>query len=482
MKNSIKLSAYMLTIVLALSACTACATTAEKSDVTAESSYTAAEISEQYDNSANEAQESTGKENNSEQSDESTGSDEESKAEQQTSADDTEKSSAQSAEQESTVSDTGAGEITLSTANESNTKLSSGSYEVQIGNKTVTLSGAYVVDGIEAVIEGGEWNSSSTDQNVFLVMNGGSLTLKNAALTKTGDAGANDSTRKSDVSDDYNFYGINSVILVVGEGSRATVENCTINSDCSGANAVFSLDNANIDVSNVRITTTGNSSRGVYATYGGTITADHIDIKTSGAHCAPVATDRGGGYVTVRNSRFDSSGDGSPNIYSTGEITVENCEGVSTGSQAAVIEGRNSITMINCRFSVSGSGNNGIMLYQSMSGDAADSDATANVSTLTMTGTTIDCELDGPMFYITNTNSVINLNGGNSLNAKSENLVSAAEGRWGREGSNGGTLTLNISGESISDSITADDISTVTVNLSDGAEFTGSTSGSVSAG
>ena len=119
------------------------------------------------------------------------------------------------------------------------------------------------------------------------------------------------------------------------------------------------------------------------------------------------------------------------------------------------------------------------MLYQSMSGDAADSDATASVSTLTMTNTTVNSELDGPMFYITNTSTVINLNGGNTLTAKSGDLVSAGTGRWGKDGSNGGKLTLNISGESYSDSITADDISSVTVNLSDDAEFTGTTNGSV---
>lgn len=47
------------------------------------------------------------------------------------------------------------------------------------------------------------------------------------------------------------------------------------------------------------------------------------------------------------------------------------------------------------------------------------------------------------------------------------------------DSSNGGKLTLGISGESYSDTITADDINSVTVNLSVGAEFTGSTSGSV---
>ena len=359
--------------------------------------------------------------------------------------------------------------------------LSSGSTTVTIGSKRIDVSGAYVIDGKSVELTGGTYTSSDTDQNVFLVINGGSLKISNAKIVKTGDASKSDSKRSSDVSDDYNFYGINSVILVVGEESSAEISDCIITSDCSGANAVFSTAGAKADVNNVQITTTGNSSRGVYATYDGTINADHVDITTSGAHCAPIATDRGGGHVAVTNSKVQCSGDGSPCIYSTGEIKAENVVGVSTGAQAAVIEGKNSITMTKCDFTVSG-GNNGVMLYQSMSGDASDKDATANCSTLTMTGTTIRNSTDGAMFYITNTTSVINLEGGNTLECKNGNLVDAAAGRWGKDGSNGGELSLNIKDDKISDSVTADDISSVAVNVLDGGEFKGETSGEVMVG
>ena len=375
----------------------------------------------------------------------------------------------------------GVSDIQILEASADNTALSSGSATVTIGNKQIDLSGAYIIDGIDAEITGGTYTSSESDQNVFLVINGGSLKISNAEIVKTGDASTNDSKRSSDVSDDYNFYGINSVILVVGEDSSAEITDCTITSDCSGANAVFATASGEANVSNVQISTTGNSSRGVYATYDGIINADHVDITTSGAHCAPIATDRGGGYVTVTNSTVQCSGDGSPCIYSTGEIKVENVVGVSTGAQAAVIEGKNSITMTGCDFTVSG-GNNGVMLYQSMSDDAADKDATASTSTLTMSGTTIRNNTDGAMFYITNTTSVIELNGGNTLESANGQLVNAATGRWGSDGSNGGDLSLNITGDSISDSVTADDISSVAVNILDGGEFTGETSGEVMVG
>ena len=372
----------------------------------------------------------------------------------------------------------GSSDIEILDADADNTSLSSGTVTVTIGNKQITLSGAYVVDGIDAVVTGGSYETSESDTNVFLVVNGGRLTLSNAEIVKTGDAGANDSTRTSDVSDDYNFYGINSVILVVGEDSSAEIRDCTITSDCSGANAIFSTAGAEVTAENVEITTTGNSSRGVYATYEGVIDASRMSITTSGAHCAPIATDRGGGYVTVTNSVVNCSGDGSPCIYSTGEIVVENVVGTSTGAQAAVIEGKNSITMTGCSFTVTGSGNNGIMLYQSMSGDAADSDATASVSTLTMTDTTITVDNGGPLLYVTNTASVVNLCGGNTLKSTSGVFASAATGRWGSDGSNGGTLTIHTA-DSISEALQADDISSITVLTSDGAAVTGSTSGSV---
>ncbi len=137
--------------------------------------------------------------------------------------------------------------------------------------------------------------------------------------------------------------------------------------------------------------------------------------------------------------------------------------------------------MTNCDFTVNDA-NNGVMLYQSMSGDAADSDATTNCSTLTMSGTTIRNNTDGAMFYITNTASTVNLNGANTLECSNGQLVSAATGRWGNDGSNGGTLTLNIASDTISDTVSADDISSVTINTSDGGSFTGSTSGSVTVG
>ena len=464
MNNKIRIAAFVL--ALSMLSFTACSDSSSGTDTAADPSASSSMHSKTKHKKSDEGKSESKTDSSVSAADESSAADSSSSSESSASA--------------NSNSSAGISDIKIiKTA--SGDSLSSGSTTVTIGSKKIDVSGAYVIDGKSVELTGGTYSSSDTDQNVFLVINGGSLKISNAKIVKTGDASKNDSKRSSDVSDDYNFYGINSVILVVGEESSAEISDCIITSDCSGANAVFSTAGAKADVNNVQITTTGNSSRGVYATYGGVINADHVDITTSGAHCAPIATDRGGGHVTVTNSKVQCSGDGSPCIYSTGEIKAENVVGVSTGAQAAVIEGKNSITMTNCDFTVSG-GNNGVMLYQSMSGDASDKDATANCSTLTMTGTTIRNSTDGSMFYITNTTSVINLEGGNTLECKNGKLVDAAAGRWGKDGSNGGELSLNIKGDKLSDSVTADDISSVAVNVLDGGEFKGKTSGEVMVG
>jgi hypothetical protein len=60
------------------------------------------------------------------------------------------------------------------------------------------------------------------------------------------------------------------------------------------------------------IATTADNSRGLDATYGGTIVANDMKITTQGDHCAAIATDRGGGDISVTNSTLSTAGSGSP--------------------------------------------------------------------------------------------------------------------------------------------------------------------------
>ena len=375
-----------------------------------------------------------------------------------------------------TATDSSTGAISAaSTAADTNTELTSSRVSVTIDGKSTTLSGAYVVDGIDAVIDGGTYSSTTADQAVFLVVNGGRLTITNARIAKAGDA---TSSGQHGVDDSYSFYGLNSAVVVVGQGSSVTVSETTLTTDASGANAVVATGSANATVTSCAIATTGESSRGLHATYAGVITGSDLTIETQGAHCAALATDRGSGTVAVDGTNtFTTNGDGSPCLYSTGQITVSGLTGQANASQAVVVEGKNHVTVTDSTL-VTASQTGGVMLYQSMSGDAADADATTEVSTLAMTGVSLTCTHKVPILYVTNTSSQATLTRC-ALEAPG-GLATADEDRWGTAGSNGGVLALTMDVTASDGAITAgSESSSITVVTANGGTATGPISGNV---
>ena len=308
-------------------------------------------------------------------------------------------------------------------------------------------------------------SATSSDESAIVVNDGGSLNATGLTISKSGE---------SSNTENSEFYGLNAAVLVQ-KGSEATIKDTTIETNATGANAIFSTgENAITNVSNTKITTTGDSSRGLDATYGGTINANKVTINTSGQHCAAVATDRGEGTVTVKNSTLNTNGKGSPCVYSTGTISVSNSKGTATDSSCAVIEGKNSITLNNTKLTSYGVGrvddgidNCGVMIYQSMSGDASEGTGTfsATDSTLTISKKS-KVYKTSPMFFITNTDAVINLEN-TKLNYGSNQLVTVSgnDGEWGSQGSNGGNLTFNATNQTLNGNISVDNISTASFIL-----------------
>ena len=307
-------------------------------------------------------------------------------------------------------------------------------------NNTSQITTEGVVDVSDSqVLSNKTLSATSSDESAIVVNDGGSLNATGLTISKSGD---------SSNTENSEFYGLNAAVLVQ-KGSEATIKDTTIETSATGANAIFSTgENAIINVSNTKITTTGNSSRGLDATYGGTINANKVTITTSGQHCAAVATDRGEGTVTVKNSTLNTNGKDSPCVYSTGTISVSDSKGTATDSSCAVIEGKNSITLNNTKLTSYGVGhvddgidNCGVMIYQSMSGDASEGIGTfsATDSTLTISKKSKVYETS-PMFFITNTDAVINLEN-TKLNYGSNQLVTVSgnDGEWGSQGSNGET-------------------------------------------
>ncbi len=348
----------------------------------------------------------------------------------------------------------------------SGNEIVSGSSSVSFGSgrdvKSVTISAAYLIDGVTVNITEGNYASASStaDQVVFLVINGGKLNITGTSGSYVGIYKSGSAASNGQVGDDYNFYGINSGIVVAGSSSSATIKYANIETAASGSNAVVATSSGNIDISNSTIKTSGSAgSRGLHATYSGTITADAVDISTQGASCASLATDRGGGTINASNMTLETNSNGSPLVYSTGTINVSNSTGKANNAQMVVVEGGSSASLESCAFSCTGSGNRtgtsdinssnhtidagGIFIYQSFSGDSEEGTDyfTANNCTFEVTNN------DVPMFYVTNITAVVTLSGNTFTQASSSDylMIAEATNQWGSSGKNGATVTIKLS-------------------------------------
>ena len=333
--------------------------------------------------------------------------------------------------------------------------------------QSVETNDPITVSGQSISLANQNYATSSSDTSVVTVTNSGTLSLDNSIIEKSG--GDTSNTESSD------FSGLNAAVLV-NSASSLYLTNAEITTNAKGANAVFVTgSSSSAYVENVTITTSKSSSRGLDATYTGTIIAHNVTINTSGEHCAATATDRGEGTLYVYDSVLNTNGYGSPCIYSTGNINVYDSTGTATASSVAVIEGKNSITIDGCDFTTYSYGRTShgidccaVMIYQSMSGDASvgTGSFTSTDSTLTVSPSS-SVYSTAPFFFITNTdaeiyleNTVLNYGSGILIN------VSGNTGEWGTSGSNGGDLTFTAVNQALSGSIYVDAISTASLSLS----------------
>ena len=306
-------------------------------------------------------------------------------------------------------------------------------------------------------------SSSTSDQSVVYITSSG-LTITDSTLTKS--SGDSSNTENSE------FYGVNAAVLVQGGG--VSITGGTINTNAKGANALCATNDGKVTISGTTIKSTGDSSaRGLHATYGGSITASDVTISSTGGSCATLATDRGEGTVSCTNCQLSTAGSGSPLIYSTGDITVSKTTGTSTGAQAVVVEGKNTATVkdsSNLKCNGIGNRNNvdqcGVMLYQSQSGDADDGTSVFNCENSNIeiqSGSSVYSS--APMFFITNTDAFIKLNGCTFTYGSGTFLSAKGTSEWGKSGDNGGDVILNLTNQNIVGDFVVDANSDLTINM-----------------
>jgi len=287
----------------------------------------------------------------------------------------------------------------------------------------------------------------------------GVLTLNGATVTTSGDTSSQDNS---------SFYGLNAAVLAA-DGGTIHMDGGTIATAGLGANGAFATGaGSTVVLTGTSITATGDGGHAVMATAGGSMTVRDVTMTTTGKNAGAIATDRGGGTITATGCAVTTSGQDSPAIYSTGSIAVADSTLLATGAEAAVIEGANSIAVTNSSLSSRKEDKWGVMIYQSMSGDA---EGTRGVFTMTG-GSLAYSSPTGPLFYVTNTTAVITLSRV-TLTAASGRLIEAGAGRWGASGSNGGTVLLTADAQALTGDVSADALGSVTLTLTNGSTLTG---------
>lgn len=332
-----------------------------------------------------------------------------------------------------------------------------------------TGTGAYVLGDGEALTSG-TYTSTNADENAVRAEGNVTASLDGVTVEKTGgDASSNDAS---------SFYGLDAAVLALDQATL-NITGGTVTATAEGANGVFAYDGATINISGTTVNVSGGNAGGIEVAGGGTLNASNLTVNSTVK--AAIRSDRGGGTLTVDGGTYSTSGSsGAPAVYSTANITVSNATLTANNSEAVVVEGLNSVTLKDCAvtgnmdgtYAVSADENiHNVMLYQSMSGDAQ-----VGTSSFSMTGGSLVSK-NGDMFYVTNTSSVITLSGVDLTLADGTYLLRVSGNSnsrgWGTAGANGGNVSFNLSGQTISGNIYVDSISMLDMKLSNSSSFTG---------
>ncbi|MCD7863740.1 MAG: hypothetical protein LUG61_09615 [Lachnospiraceae bacterium] len=288
-------------------------------------------------------------------------------------------------------------------------------------------------------------SSTGTDENAVLVSDGASVSFQNVTVDRT----STDSTG----GDNSSFYGVGAAMLVTD--GTLIVSDSTITTDAAGGAGVFAYGDGTAYVLDTTILTTQDTSGGVHAA--------------------------GGGIMVIDGGTYTSNGEGSPALYCTADIAVNDAVLTATGSEAICMEGLNTIHLFNCDITgnMSDLSQNDttwtVIVYQSMSGDSE-----VGTSTMQIIGGTLTSE-NGGIFYTTNTESEIYISGVDITASDDCEFFlmctgNANERGWGTTGANGSICSFTAADQEMEGDVIWGSISTLDFYIMDGSTLTGAVS------
>lgn len=254
----------------------------------------------------------------------------------------------------------------------------------------------------------------------------GDMGSASISVTKSGETEV-DGTDET-LTANYTASESDKSVILVENGGNLTIDGAEVsktggdssnteNSEFYGVNAgILVTENSTATIKNATIDTNAKGSNAVFST--GTDSKIYISdstITTTGSSSSRGLDATYGGYIEVDNVKITTQGG--------------SCAALATDRG----EGTGTFTAKNSSLSVQSSSK----YYKT-----------------------------APMFFVTNTDAVINLN--NCKLSYGSNILISSKGtsEWGKSGSNGGNVTLNAENQTLEGDIEIDNISTLTMNLS----------------
>ena len=317
-------------------------------------------------------------------------------------------------------------------------------------------------------LDGDSIESTGTDENAVLVDSGANVSIKNATITRNSE----DSTG----GDNSSFYGVGAAVLATD--GTASVSNSTITTDAKGGAGLFAYGDSTIYAADSTITTHQDTSGGIHAAGGGTLYAWDLNVETNGESAAAIRSDRGGGTMVVDGGTYTSNGVGSPAVYCTANIAINNATLTANGSEAVCIEGLNSLHLFDCDLSGNMSDDDQndctwcVIVYQSMSGDSE-----VGNSTFQMTGGKLSTG-NGGLLYTTNTECTLTLDSVDITYAPDSEFFLRCTGNnnqrgWGQTGNNGSDCLFTAINQEMQGDVVWDSISDLDFYITDNSTLTG---------
>ena len=336
------------------------------------------------------------------------------------------------------------------------------------GSSAVTEWDAATEISEDTETDGETYDSTGTDENAVHVTNGAKVVLNDPTITRTSQDSAG--------GDNSSFYGVGAAVLTTD--GTTYINGGTISTEGDGAAGAFSYDSGTTYIAGTTISTTGNTAGGIHVAGGGTLYAWNVNATTQGESSAAIRSDRGGGTMVVDGGTYTSNGTGSPAVYTTADISINDATLTANGSEGVCIEGLNALRLFDCDLTSNMSDDDqndstwSVILYQSMSGDSE-----VGNSSYYMTGGSLNSE-NGGLFYTTNTESDFYLNNVAITQADDCEYFLRATGNsnergWGTTGENGADCDFTAVQQTMNGDVIWDSISQLDFYMTDGSTLTG---------